>query len=41
VNDTKADFAGTPTEDWSNITKTLNATAGYIVQWQIWANNTG
>jgi len=40
-NDTWTDpWTGTPTSGWSNRVKTLNTTAGLMIQWRIWANDT-
>ncbi len=37
-NDTWTPIGGT--SNWSNVTKTLNSTAGIVVQWRVWANDT-
>ncbi|MBI2675325.1 MAG: hypothetical protein HYX24_02620 [Candidatus Aenigmarchaeota archaeon] len=37
-NDSFVAFTGTA--NWSNVTKTLNATANTTVGWRVWANNT-
>jgi len=38
INDTEVALSGS--NDWSNVTKTLNETIGIRVEWQIWCNDT-
>jgi hypothetical protein len=40
TNDTWTAFGGSPIQDWSNVTKTLNDTVGAFVQWRVYANDT-
>ena len=39
-NETWTSWGGSPSEAWSNVTKTLNSTLGLRVEWEIWANDT-
>ncbi len=39
-NETWAEWAGNPSQAWSNVTKTLPSIKGQAVYWQIWVNNT-
>jgi len=38
ANDTFVSFSGTT--NWSNVTKTINSTAGCTIQWKVYANDT-